>query len=221
MKVKAIIQNHYLERVGNIYKMRDDLIAQGIKDDDVIVMTDNKDIPYPFYWNTIVSKGPMPIGWWHGIGALLECDYVALLCDDLTLKKDSISELVKAGEKYGNIDVFGYEGGDFAKTELPYTDAVSHLVTEFTKAEYMIRFYFARPIALARATRLYNSRIPKQFLSHDDLVLSLANNCGLIPTSATSGWDELNAYYVGYSHRTSHYYERNGLINSYRKLCAR
>jgi hypothetical protein len=198
--------------------MRDDLISQGVADDDIIILTDNKDISYPHSWNTIVSKSPMPIGWWHGIGASLDCDYVALLGDDLTLKKNSISELVKAGNKYGGIDVFGYEGGDFGDSPTPYTGAIpSHTVKEFTKVEYIIRFHFARPIALANAVKLYNSKIPKQFLSHDDLVLSLVNNCGLIPSLNESGFMDLNTYSVGFSYRPSHYEERNEFINLYRR----
>ncbi len=209
--IKALIQTHYPQRGDNIKIMVNDLIENGFKSEDIIVM---RDYPrkYGFSSKEMVSEVPMPINWWHGVASVLDCDYVALLCDDLTLKPKSIELLRDAAWENSDIDVFGFEGGNFANTSNPYTDEKSHIVQSFEKADYVIRFYFAKPQAFAKTLELHH-KLPLTLRGHDDITLSLANKCGLVPTTEDSGWIELSEHGVAYSKRPEHYIERNALIN--------
>jgi len=221
MKIKAIIQNHHVERIDNISEIIDSLNDNGVKNEDIIVISDypasiNHYVSEPY--NFISANFELPIAWWHGVGAVLKCDYVALVGDDLKLKKDSIDELVKYAELNKKVDVFGYEGGNFAKTDNPYTDDISHLTDKFTLANYIIRFHFVRPLALVNALKLFNSKLPFNLIRHDDLILSLSNTCGLVPTTETSGFEDMTTGGVGFSKRREHYSERNELIRLVKKI---
>jgi len=146
---KALIQSHYPERRENLYLMQESLIKNGLKKEDIIFLID-----YPLTDPRLTimhSDLSMPINWWHGIAPLLDTDYVALLCDDLTLKPKSIESLTLYAIGNPDIDVLGYEGGNFAKTDNPYTDTMSHTVSNFEEADFVIRFYFGKSVAFARA----------------------------------------------------------------------
>ena len=83
---------------------------------------------------------------------------------------------------------------------------------EFEEADYVIRFYFARPKAFANALKFFHT-LPKSEGIHDDLILSLSNQCGIVPVVETVGWEELDERGVGYSKRATHYQERDELCS--------
>lgn len=216
MKIKCIIQNHYTERIENIHPMINSLKENGILNDDIIVISDypagiNHFVSEPY--NFISANFQLPIVWWHAIGSVLNADYVVLLCDDLTLKPNSITNLALLASRNPDIGVLGYEGGKFANTAHPYTDSISHIVKEPEKADFLIRFYFARPKALLRALDLYNLKSLKpEWKQHDDILLSLSNSCMIAPTTDQSGWNELSEQGIAFSKRPEHYKERNELV---------
>ena len=214
MKVKAIIQNHYKERLPNVKIMVEDLLKNGLTLEDIVILTDNPELKYPY--QSVRSSFKLPINVWHGIGVMLDADYIALLCDDLTLRPNSIHELKYRAESTQSIQVFGFEGGQFDASDKPYSGGEpSHTAEKFERADYLIRFYFASRQALSNATKAYTSSLPKYLLQHDDLILSLTNRCALVPTTPMCGWNELPTYGVGFCHRPTHYDERNALINLY------
>jgi len=194
--------------------MIEDIIKNGISPNDILLLLD---YPTKQKYNAHVmhSSHLMPINWWHGVAAILPTDYVALLCDDLTLKPESLRTLLQYAQEHQEASVFGFEGGNFAKTDNPYTDAMSHTTDKYESAEYLIRFYFAKPEAYARALVLHH-KLPEELRGHDDMTLSLANSCGLIPTTDECGWNELSEHDIAYSSRTTHYYERNKLVRKVR-----
>lgn len=216
MRVKAIIQNHYPERLHNTVIMVDGLIKNGLKEEDITILFDY--VPSPEVLrlkktNIQVSNKNLPINWWHAVGSILDADYVALLCDDLTLKSESITQLTVLADQNPDIGVLGYEGGKFADTDKPYTDTTSHKVEKSERADFLIRFYFARPKALLRAINLYNLKhLDKKLKGHDDLLLSLSNLCMIAPTTDVTGWEELPEHGVAFSKRPEHYDERNKLV---------
>lgn len=219
MKIKALIQNHYPERIPNLEIMVNDLVKNGVAKEDIGILIDHQQVvPQLFIKSTLdiqMANHSMPINWWHGIASVLNCDYVALLCDDLTLRPKSIKELTRAATAHKEVDVFGYEGGKFAPTENPYTDTKSHTSEQLEPADFLIRFYFAKPQAFVRALELYN-QTDKSRPIHDDILLSLLNTCAIVPTTEKSGWDELSEHGVAYSKRPDHYDERNALIRRFR-----
>lgn len=209
MKITALIESHYPQRIPNIEPMVDSLIKNGIPQEEIIVLVDHE-VPFETKAKIMRSEYPMRINWWHAIGSVLNSDYVVLLCDDLKLKRDSIKSLVASALTFPEVDVFGFEGGNFALSEFPYTDSKSHSVEEFEKSDYVIRFYFAKPKAFANALVFFHTLPPSEGI-HDDLILSLSNKCGIVPTSHSIGWEELSEYEVGYSKRATHYQERDQL----------
>lgn len=209
--MKALIESHYPERIPNLEIMVDDLLANGLTTDDIIILVDHN-VPFTTKAKVMRSEHPMKINWWHAVASVLDTDFVALLCDDLTLKKDSLQTLKEYASKYGGVEVFGFEGGKLASEPYPYTDSRSHTVNKFELADYLIRFYFAKPKAFANAMQLFH-KLPKSEGIHDDLILSLSNRCGIVPVSETVGWKELLEHEVGYSKRATHYQERDSLCN--------
>lgn len=207
----ALIESHYPERIPNLKIMVDDLIANGLSHGEIIILVDH-DKPIDTKARIMRSNYHMKINWWHAVASVLDADYVVLLCDDLTLKKDSLNTLKEYATKYGGVDVFGFEGGKLAAKPYPYTDSKSHRVNEFEIADYLIRFYFAKPKAFANALTLFH-KLPKSEGIHDDLILSLSNRCGIVPISETVGWNELSEQNVGYSKRSTHYQERDALCS--------
>jgi len=212
MKMTALIESHYPERIPNLELMVDSLIENGIPKEEIIILVDH-DTPFETKAKVMRSEYPMKINWWHAVASVLDTDFVALLCDDLKLKKNSIKQLTNYALAFPDIDVFGFEGGILAKTDNPYTDSKSHTVNEFEETDYIIRFYFGKPKAFANALSLFH-KLPKSEGIHDDLILSLSNKCGIVPTSETVGWEELPEQGVGYSKRATHYQERNTLCRS-------
>lgn len=211
MKVTAIIESHYPERIPNVEFMVDSLIENGIPKEEIIILVDHT-VPFETKARVMRSDYPMKINWWHGVASVLDTDYVVLLCDDLMLKKDSIQTLKEYASKYGGIDVFGFEGGRLADAPFPYTGSKSHKSSELESADYVIRFYFAKPKAFANALKLFH-KLPRSEGIHDDLILSLPNRCAIVPVSKTVGWEELSEHEVGYSKRATHYQERDSLCN--------
>ena len=216
--MKVLIQSHYPERLTNLALMRASLLRNGIKGEDITFLLDYGDGEGLIYLESpvIYSMQNMPINWWHGIAATMDTDYIALLCDDLQLLPGSLTALQGIATRHPEIDVFGYEGGDFAAGDMPYTGGTpSHTVTDFTPADYLIRFYFGKPEAFAKAL-LLSTQYPSNPI-HDDLTLSLANKCALIPTTKTSGWEELPEHGVAYARRPNHYAERNAYVAAIRR----
>jgi hypothetical protein len=207
--MKALIQSHFPQRSSNLPIIATDLVKNGLKPEDIIFLLDyGQSITTDC--KVMLTNEPMPINWWHGVASVLDTDYVVLLCDDLTLKENSLNSLKFYADKHPEIDVFGFEGGQFAKGKHPYTNSKSHISTELETADYVIRFYFARPRAFAKALDLYTQNPTKPI--HDDLLLSLANRCAIVPTTYDTGWDELSEYGAAYSNRKTHYQERDRLI---------
>ena len=213
--MKVLLQSHYPQRSENLPIIINDILANGIGPEDIVVMLD-----YPVEDplrigldnnQTMYSSLSMPINWWHGVGSVLETDYVALINDDLTILPNTLTTCLEVAKEHPEIDVFGLEGDKFAKTDSPYTDSRSHTTDTFEKVEYVIRFYFAKPVAFAKALLLHH-KLPKEIQGHDDLVLSLANTCGLIPTTDECGTLDLPTHNVAFSNRPTHYDERNKLV---------
>lgn len=207
--MKCLIQSHFPERLPNLKIIASDLVKNGMKPEDIIFLLD-----YGRSFETdckvMLTNESMPINWWHGVASILDTDYVALLCDDLTLKENSLNSLKFYADKHPEIDVFGFEGGQFAKGKRPYTGGEkSHTSTELESSDYIIRFYFARPRAFAKALDLY-TRFPTKPI-HDDLILSLANRCAIVPETFDAGWEELSEYGIAYSKRATHYQERDAI----------
>lgn len=211
MKITALIESHYPERIPNLGVMVDSLIANGIPKEEIIILVDH-DTPFETKAKVMRSDYPMRINWWHAVASVLDSDFVVLLCDDLKLKKDSIKVLIEHAIKYGGVDVWGFEGGRLVDKPFPYTGGKSHAVDSFEVSDYVIRFYFAKPKAFSNALSFFHT-LPKSEGIHDDLILSLSNKCGIVPTSDTVGWLELDERNVGYSSRSGHYRERDELCN--------
>lgn len=117
--MKAIIMSHYPERSPNLPIMINDLMNNGLQRHEIIVMVDyyTEILPIP----GIISIIPQPINWWHGMAAIQDTDYVMLLCDDLTLRRNSVRELKRYSDSHLEYDVFGYEGGMFHNSDKPYS----------------------------------------------------------------------------------------------------
>jgi hypothetical protein len=207
--MKAIIQSHFPERKINLRIIIADLLDNGLKEEDIILLLD-----YPvtdkYPVNVIHSDMNMPINWWHSISAILDTDYVALLCDDLTLKGSSINKLLIEAKNHPDIDVFGYEGANFKKTENPYSDSVSHKSDRFEVVDFVIRFYFAKPKTFIKAIQNYHES--KDFKIMDDLLLCIGSKCAIVPTTDDSGWNELWDKNVAYSRDEFHYQIRDEVI---------
>lgn len=207
--MKAIIQSHFPERKTNLRIIIADLIDNGLKEEDILLLLDYPatDI-YPV--GVIQSNLSMPINWWHSVASILDTNYVALLCDDLTLKKDSLKNLLTEASLHPEINVFGYEGANFAKTNRPYRDSTTHTSNRFEEVDFVIRFYFTKPKVFIKALRNYHNS--KELKIMDDLLLCISNNCAIIPTTKDSGWKELGDKNVAYSRDESHYQIRDQVI---------
>lgn len=207
--MKAIVQSHFPERKTNLRIIIADLLENGLKEEDIILLLDYPiNDTYPV--NIIHSNMNMPINWWHSVSSILDTDYVALLCDDLTLKDNSLKSLLIEAEKHPDIDVFGYEGANFSKTDKPYSDSVTHTSKQFEEVNFVIRFYFAKPETFVRAIQNYHKS--KDLKIMDDLLLCTGSKCAIVPTTDDSGWNELWDKNVAYSRDGFHYQIRDEVI---------
>jgi hypothetical protein len=209
--MKCIIQSHHPQRQGNLKLIVQSLYENGLKYKDILLLIDYPVIIEDPFAESIISSHSMPINWRHSVASILDTDYVLCLDDDIALKPKSIKSLLKYAYEKPDIDVFGFEGSKFNGKMKPYTGGEpSHTVEFFEPCDYVIRCYFARPEAYARALSLYN-KYPYQPIE-DDLFLALSNKCGIVPTTSSVGFTDLPEYKVAFSNNGNHLAIRDELV---------
>lgn len=220
MKITAFILAHYKQREDNLKRIIDDLLKGSLKPEQIVVFIDNPEIDFEDKRAIIIrSNKPFLPKVRFALGSYFETDYCFFIDDDLTVRKDSLSNF----KFYANKDqdkkaIYGVRGSILADTKNPYADDTSIKqgdVDELTEVDVVLRSYFVPRGSIPYGILLqsYNPDLPSEYL--DDVYLSLGNkylNRGknyVIPVDETCKLDQLNEGGVGQSISGKHYENRN------------
>ncbi|KKL68786.1 hypothetical protein LCGC14_2121490, partial [marine sediment metagenome] len=119
----AIILAHYKQREGNLKRIVDDLFAGSVVPNEICIFIDNGEIEFKDSRITIIRTDENFLPKIRFVlGSYFDTDYCFFIDDDLTVRKNTLKNLVdNANEK----SIIGLQGSILGDTPNPYADDTS------------------------------------------------------------------------------------------------
>lgn len=212
----AIILAHYKQREGNLKRIVDDLFAGSVVPNEICIFIDNGEIEFKDSRITIIRTDENFLPKIRFVlGSYFDTDYCFFIDDDLTVRKNTLKNLVdNANEK----SIIGLQGSILGDTPNPYADDTSikrEKRNEPLEVDIILRTYF-----VPRRSMFYGLQLQALFpqlptVSLDDIYLCLGNKYFgsgknyVIGVDEQSDVTELSECGVGQSFSGKHYENRN------------
>lgn len=220
MKTSALILAHYKQREENLSRIVQDLLSGSVVPEEVCVFIDNPEIEFEDDRVTVVrSNNSFMPRVRFALGAYFDTDYCFFIDDDLTVRENTLDNLVTHAEEINNeTAIIGLRGSILADTPNPYADDKSikrGQVDTPTEVDIIMRSYFVPRLSLAGGLMMEASHPELPRTSLDDVYLCMGNMIifggknYVIPVDEKSTLDELPDRGVGQSTSGRHYENRN------------